>query len=61
MSPKINFENIGDLQDYRWSVSKINSIDPETDTCKIVPIPKEGEEEPEYDSDAGETALIFYH
>jgi hypothetical protein len=44
--PKINFENIGDLQDYRWSVATITSIDSSTDTCVL---------------STGETALIFYH
>ena len=44
--PKINFENIGDLQDYRWSVGTVKEVDPETDTCTL---------------SSGETALIFYH
>ena len=46
MSPKINFSSIGDLQDYRWSVATITSIDSETDTCVL---------------STGDTALIFYH
>jgi hypothetical protein len=46
MSPKINFSDIGDLQDYRWQVATIKSIDSATDTCELT---------------TGETALIYYH
>lgn len=44
--PKLNFINIGDLQDYRYSVATIDSIDSATDTCVL---------------STGDTALIFYH
>jgi len=45
--PKLNFTDIGDLQDYRYSVATIKAIDSATDTCTLNQIP--------------ETALIFYH
>lgn len=44
--PKINFTDIGDLQDYRWSAATVTSIDSAADTCVL---------------STGDTALIFYH
>jgi predicted transglutaminase-like cysteine proteinase len=42
----LNFTDIGDLQDYRYSVATVVSVDNATDTCVL---------------STGETALIFYH
>lgn len=60
MSPKLNFTDIGDLQDYRYSVRTIKSIDSTTDTCVLNKLddttgtpPTPGDEE--------RVAKIFYH
>ena len=45
--PKLNFSNIGDLQDYRFLVGTVKSIDSDTDTCTL--------------NEISGTALIFYH
>lgn len=56
--PKINFENIGDLQDYRWSVGTVKEVDPETDTCTLAVTTTDSEGET---SESEISALIFYH
>jgi hypothetical protein len=44
--PKINYKDIGEIQDCRYSLATIKSVDTSTDTCVL---------------DTGDTALIFYH
>lgn len=58
--PKLNFTDIGDLQDYRYQVRTIKSINSAEDTCVLkVLAPSTGK--PPTPGDGERTAKIFYH